>query len=113
MGKDSQETLVKTGLPGTVCARLVRCGRHNCRCAAGELHGPYHYRYWREAGRLRCQYVPKMDVASVSAACQRRRQEERRQRHLAAVCHDAWCDLTALVKEVERDGQQHHQLDVQ
>lgn len=35
----------------------VRCGKEGCRCRAGQLHGPYTYKYWREEGRLRKSYV--------------------------------------------------------
>lgn len=37
----------------------VRCGSKKCRCAAGELHGPYWYAYWSEGGRTRSQYIGK------------------------------------------------------
>jgi hypothetical protein len=36
-------------LPGTVVAQYVRCGNRNCKCSRGKLHGPYWYRYWRDA----------------------------------------------------------------
>ena len=37
----------------------VRCGKKNCHCAEGRLHGPYWYAYWTEGGRTRSQYVGK------------------------------------------------------
>ena len=37
----------------------VRCGKEKCRCASGELHGPYWYAYWSEDGRTKSQYVGK------------------------------------------------------
>lgn len=37
----------------------IRCGREGCRCMTGERHGPYTYRYWREEGRVRKEYVGK------------------------------------------------------
>ncbi|MDQ3847740.1 MAG: hypothetical protein M3261_02150 [Thermoproteota archaeon] len=37
----------------------VRCGKERCKCAAGELHGPYWYAYWSEQGKTRSQYVGK------------------------------------------------------
>lgn len=37
----------------------VKCGKKACRCAAGEAHGPYTYKYWKEGGRLRKAYVGK------------------------------------------------------
>jgi hypothetical protein len=38
---------------------LVRCGKKGCKCAEGQLHGPYWYAYWTEGGRTRSQYVGK------------------------------------------------------
>jgi hypothetical protein len=43
-------------LPGLLRAEHIRCGKPACRCARGELHGPYLYRRWREGGRQRRQY---------------------------------------------------------
>lgn len=37
----------------------VRCGNKNCKCAAGQLHGPYWYAYWSEGGKTKSQYVGK------------------------------------------------------
>ena len=37
----------------------VRCGKEKCKCASGELHGPYWYAYWSEGGRTKSQYVGK------------------------------------------------------
>jgi hypothetical protein len=37
----------------------VRCGKVNCRCSGGELHGPYWYAYWTEGGRIRSRYLGK------------------------------------------------------
>ena len=37
----------------------VRCGKKNCHCAEGRLHGPYWYAYWTEGGRTRSQYIGK------------------------------------------------------
>lgn len=42
---------------GAICAQWKRCGRPNCRCASGQLHGPYYYRFYREGGRLRKEYL--------------------------------------------------------
>jgi hypothetical protein len=70
------EPLPKT-LPGTVCVQWVRCGRPNCRCALGRLHGPYTYHFARVNGRLRKRYVRPADVARVWAACQARQRQRR------------------------------------
>ena len=58
----------KTGaLPGSLQLEWRRCGKPGCRCARGDLHGPYFYRYWYEAGRRRKAYVPRDRVAEVAA----------------------------------------------
>lgn len=65
------ETLPKI-LPGTVHAQWVRCGKTSCRCQRGETHGPYYYRFWREAGKLRKQYIKRQDVQSIHTLCSHR-----------------------------------------
>ena len=35
----------------------VKCGKPRCRCAEGELHGPYWYAYAWQDGRIRKRYV--------------------------------------------------------
>jgi hypothetical protein len=84
-------------LKGTVCTQWVRCGRSNCRCATGRLHGPYHYRLWRVAGKVRKAYVRPADLDRVRAQC-RARQEQRR---ALAAGWDQWRRLTAQVRELE------------
>src|SRR5688572_24965100 len=56
-------------LPGVVCPQFVRCGTPGCKCATGDLHGPYWYRFWRERGTLRKAYVRPAHVEEIRAAC--------------------------------------------
>ena len=85
--RESRETKIeKTGtkiepLAGDVNARMVRCGKPNCKCAKGELHGPYYVRRWREFGQRRSKYVKKADVltAKVAVETYRRQRKEQRQ----------------------------------
>lgn len=72
-------------LPGAVCAQYVRCGRPGCKCARGELHGPYWYRFWREKGRQHKAYVRPADLERVRAACEARRARRRESREARAV----------------------------
>jgi hypothetical protein len=37
----------------------VRCGKEKCKCARGEMHGPYWYSYVRIKGKLKSQYIGK------------------------------------------------------
>ena len=55
-------------LPGSLQREWKRCGKLACRCARGELHGPYWYRRWWESGRQHKQYVQPADMDNVLTA---------------------------------------------
>jgi hypothetical protein len=76
---------------------MVRCGAGGCRCARGELHGPYHYRFWREGGRLRKVYVRPAELDEVRAQCEARRQARRELQQ----AWNIWRQLLAAVREVQ------------
>jgi hypothetical protein len=57
---------VEETLRGAPLTQGRRCGKPGCRCARGELHGPYTYlSLGREGGRGRLVYVPAALVAVV------------------------------------------------
>ena len=77
--------IIPDKLPGAVCEQYLRCHKVNCRCARGELHGPYWYRFWRDArGRQHKEYVRKGDLGAVRAACEAWREEVGEARGLLA-----------------------------
>jgi hypothetical protein len=84
-------------LPGVICWQWIRCGRAGCRCAKGNLHGPYAYRFFRQGSRLRKEYVPKALAQQVTDACEARR-EHRRQ---IKASWQEWRDLLAQIREAE------------
>jgi hypothetical protein len=107
-----QKPLPKTEPPpghGSVCERWVRCGKPGCRCARGELHGPYYALYWRAAGRLRKRCLRRDEAPIVRVACTARRERERKERQEMAAWQGAWRDLAACVKEAERGEQRGEQ----
>jgi hypothetical protein len=64
MGRKSPNPLPKIDpLPGSVHLEWKRCGKANCRCRLGRMHGPYYVRRWREGGRQRKAYVPAIELA--------------------------------------------------
>ena len=71
-----------TPLRGGLVREMIRCGRANCKCASGSLHGPYYYRVWMARGRRFKAYVRKADLEQTKAgiealhAQKRKRQEE-------------------------------------
>ena len=55
-------------LPGSLQPELKRCGKDRCRCAHGELHGPYWYRRWREGGQQHKKYIAPDELETVLMA---------------------------------------------
>jgi hypothetical protein len=94
---ESAETLPKT-LPGVVCVQWRKCGKAGCRCARGDLHGPYFARFWRQGGQLRKAYVRKADLEDVRERCQARRQA--RAEWLAAMQQIR--EMASFLKDMER-----------
>lgn len=43
----------------TYRCEFVKCSKAGCACGFGSPHGPYWYRYRREAGKVRKEYVGK------------------------------------------------------
>ena len=55
-------------MPGSLHTAYRACGKPTCRCAQGQLHGPYWYRRWRQGRRQRRAYVREADLLRVRAA---------------------------------------------
>lgn len=62
------KTATPDPLPGSLHTVFVRCGKLSCRCARGELHGPYWRHQWREGRQTRRRYVRQSDVPRVQTA---------------------------------------------
>lgn len=69
-----RKLLPKTAI-GSLHLEFKRCGRGNCRCRQGYLHGPYVYKHWREEGRQKKQYVPMRQFAEVALEIMHKRAE--------------------------------------
>jgi hypothetical protein len=89
-------------LPGAVCRQMVRCGRENCKCSKGELHGPFHYRFYYVAGKLRKKYVRKQDLLAVIKACSVYKEQRVVWRTMIKDAQNQWRELRAQLKEFER-----------
>ena len=51
-------------LCGSLRRRMIRCGKKNCRCRRGQLHGPYHY-FVPSKCRGKWQYITEDDIKEV------------------------------------------------
>ena len=54
----------QASLEGSLVSQMRRCGKEGCRCAQGELHGPYVYLSISRGADRRLVYVPA-DLAEV------------------------------------------------
>jgi hypothetical protein len=67
--KSSDEVSPKIAVvTGCIEVKRVRCGRRNCRCARGDLHGPYHYLRVQVAAKRFRRYVKNDDLSLTKAA---------------------------------------------
>lgn len=62
-------------LLGSMVEQMRRCGRASCRCATGDLHGPYAYFAQRRGGRG-LRYVPEALAGTVKSCLLRGDQVE-------------------------------------
>jgi len=75
---------------GAVCAQWKRCGKPNCKCARGELHGAYYYLFWQEGGRQRKAYIRREDEAAARAAYEERKRMRASLRVERALGRNQW-----------------------
>lgn len=88
--------------PGAVCAQMVRCGKKNCKCSRGELHGPYFYHFVRVDGVLVKRYVKAKDVVAMRTACETRQQQEKRQRLMLKTNFRAFSEAVERLRGYEK-----------
>src|SRR5687768_1456900 len=86
----SFEKPLPNALSGAVCKQFVRRGP--------KLYGPYHYRFWREGGRLRKQYVRPAHLEATVAACEKNRVDRRSLARNRRLLRDCIGDLSVLVR---------------
>lgn len=98
--KKSEENTTKIEpIPGFLEARYVTCGKPNCKCAKGELHGPYFCRRWVADGGRCSKYVRKRDIAEVKEGISAFKQERKSRRRQ----HGQGNDLLRLLKMIRRE----------
>lgn len=55
-----KQTVVEQTLDNkTYRLESIRCGKENCKCTRGKLHGPYWYSYARVQDKITSQYIGK------------------------------------------------------
>lgn len=94
MGQIKTAKPLPNTLPGAVCAQW--------RERDGKRYGPYYFRFWREGGRLRKQYIKRNEMEAVQAACARHREEQAARRRNHAELMQLLRGFKASCREVER-----------
>jgi hypothetical protein len=56
VSEDESIEAVEESHEGTVVIKKVSCGKDNCKCQSGELHGPYKYIVNRQGDSLNWEY---------------------------------------------------------
>ena len=56
----------KDMVSGSIYATYKKCGNKNCRCAKGELHGPFNYISKRVDGKTILTFVRKADESKIT-----------------------------------------------
>jgi hypothetical protein len=87
-------------LPGYLLAQKIKCGRPNCKCASGELHGPYFYYVWRVGTRQYKEYVKRSDVAAFRAGIQEHRRRMAEIRAFNQQAKNDWRNLKEKLRQV-------------
>lgn len=80
-------------LRGGLVREMVRCGRANCKCVNGSLHGPYYYRVWMVRGIRHKTYVKKADLERIKAGIEAFQAHRRKQQQSAE-------ELKAMLQEL-------------
>ena len=81
-------------IPGAVCAQY----RHR----NGKRYGPYYFRFWRERGRLRKQYVPLDQAELVRGLCLAHRLMHAREKEEIAQSMGSLRSIRELIREIGR-----------
>lgn len=88
-------------LPGAVCAQMVKCGKPTCKCARGELHGPYYYHFVRHNGAMVKRYIRTADVEQKRSACEGWRKREKLRRDVSKLSARNLLKLLRSLRESE------------
>ena len=95
------ENMLPKMLSGSVHKEFKKCGKPNCKCITGELHGAYYYHFVRVNGKLKKRYLKASEVEPAIRACLLRRKFEREQRENSGA---VWRKLRELRTEIREAG---------
>ena len=89
-------------LQGGILTQYKQCGRSNCRCTTGSLHGPYYYRVWMVRGIRLKKYVKKSELLAVQAGINERRRRLAEVRQINQQAKENWRSLKAQMRQLDQ-----------
>lgn len=98
--ENKTKNLLPKMLPGSVHQQFVRCGKATCKCAGGELHGPYYYHFVRAAGKLTKRYLKAHEVEQMRTACLAWQEELRARRAQSCETWQMIREMNARLRDV-------------
>ena len=90
-------------LPGSLRRRMIKCGKKNCRCRKGELHGPYCY-FAPSKCRGKWQYISVEDLKKVEqgvADWKKQQKIGRELKDVSARLKEIRCEVIGLIPAAE------------
>jgi hypothetical protein len=102
--KESEKVAPKINpIPGGLMTKWVRCGRANCRCAKGQLHGPYYYHRYQANGERRKKYVRKSDLPIIKAGINELRKQKAEARVVSEKARADLRQITDRLRELSKE----------
>lgn len=86
---------------GAVCVQWKKCGKSNCKCVRGALHGPYYAHFARRNGKLIKRYVRLSQAEQTAAQCQQVRHSRAAARRLAVIAQTIYADIKNFLRSSE------------
>jgi len=90
-------------LPGSLRRRMIKCGKKNCRCRKGRLHGPYCY-FAPSKCRGKWQYISVEDLTKVEhgvADWKKQQKIDTEIKESSARLNEIRCEVVELIPAAE------------
>jgi hypothetical protein len=104
--KSAETTTKIEPLRGGIETQFKQCGRSNCKCAKGKLHGPYYLRRWQRCGKRCSKYVKKSDVFVTFKAVSQYKRDRQETRELIREINESgnamWKAMRGILREWTR-----------
>ena len=90
-------------LPGSLRRRMIKCGKKNCKCRKGRLHGPYCY-FAPSKCRGKWQYISVEDLKKVEhgvADWKKQQKIDTEIKEFSARLNEIRCEVVELIPAAE------------